>query len=202
MKHYMIRTIFAVAVVVMATSCTDLDVDVKSKYTEYPTESEVALEAKMADVYYAFRNALGNNYNRYQAFASDEASGLSFDGDYYDGAENVNPTLHNFKAEDGPLNYWPDLASGITKCNKAIDEFGESSDELTLSYIANARVMRAFYHFILMDSYGDVPILDKLYDEGEVIERKPRKEVANPYCFCYKFLGHLIFSPQVFQYFT
>lgn len=48
MKHYMIRTIFAVAVVVMATSCTDLDVDVKSKYTEYPTESEVALEAKMA----------------------------------------------------------------------------------------------------------------------------------------------------------
>ena len=126
----MIRTIFAVAVVVMATSCTDLDVDVKSKYTEYPTESEVALEAKMADVYYAFRNALGNNYNRYQAFASDEASGLSFDGDYYDGAENVNPTLHNFKAEDGPLNYWPDLASGITKCNKAIDEFGESSDEL------------------------------------------------------------------------
>ena len=178
MKHYMIRTIFAVAVVVMATSCTDLDVDVKSKYTEYPTESEVALEAKMADVYYAFRNALGNNYNRYQAFASEEASGLSFDGDYYDGAENVNPTLHNFKAEDGPLNYWPDLASGITKCNKAIDEFGESSDELTLSYIANARVMRAFYHFILMDSYGDVPILDKLYDEGEVIERKPRKEVA------------------------
>ena len=174
----MIRTIFAVTAVVMASSCTDLDVDVKSKYTEYPTESEVALEAKMADVYYAFRKALGNNYNRYQTFASDEASGLSFDGDYYDGAENVNPTLHNFKAEDGPLNYWPDLASGITKCNKAIDEFGESTDELTLSYIANARVMRAFYHFILMDSYGDVPILDKLYDEDEAIERKPRKEVA------------------------
>lgn len=177
MKKYMKMT-FAAAMVSLAASCTDLDVDVKSQYVEYPTESEVALEAKMADVYYAFRSALGNKYNRYQTFSSDEASGISFDGDYYDGAENVNPTLHNFKAEDGPLDYWSDLASGITKCNKAIDELGESTDELTLSYIASARVMRAFYHFILMDSYGDVPILNKLYDDDEAIERSPRKTVA------------------------
>lgn len=177
-RNNIIKAAVAVAVMAVATGCTDLDVDVKSKYTEYPTESEVALEAKMADVYYAFRGALGNNYNRYQTFASDEASGLSFDGDYYDGAENVDPTLHNFKAEDGPLGYWPDLASGITKCNKVIDEFSQSPDSLTTSYIANARVMRAFYHFILMDSYGDVPILDRLYDDGEAIERKPRKQVA------------------------
>lgn len=177
MKNYM-KISLAAAIVSLTASCTDLDVDVKSQYIEYPTESEVALEAKMADVYYAFRSALGNKYNRYQTFSSDEASGISFDGDYYDGAENVNPTLHNFKAEDGPLDYWSDLASGITKCNKAIDELGESTDELTLSYIASARVMRAFYHFILMDSYGDVPILNKLYDDEEAIERSPRKDVA------------------------
>ncbi|WP_308778216.1 RagB/SusD family nutrient uptake outer membrane protein [uncultured Bacteroides sp.] len=177
MKNYM-KISLAAAIVSLTASCTDLDVDVKSQYIEYPTESEVALEAKMADVYYAFRSALGNKYNRYQTFSSDEASGISFDGDYYDGAENVNPTLHNFKAEDGPLDYWSDLASGITKCNKAIDELGESTDRLTLSYIASARVMRAFYHFILMDSYGDVPILNKLYDDEEAIERSPRKDVA------------------------
>ncbi len=175
---YQIKTIFAAAIVTMATGCTDLNVDVKSQYTEYPTESKVALEAKMADVYYAFRSVLGNKYNRYQTFASDEASGLSFDGDYYDGAENVNPTLHNFKAEDGTLDYWADLAGGITKCNKAIDEFGDANDDLTLSYIAAARTMRAFYHFILMDSFGDVPILNKLYDDNEAIARSPRKEVA------------------------
>lgn len=177
MKNYM-KISLAAAIVSLTASCTDLDVDVKSQYIEYPTESEVALEAKMADVYYAFRSALGNKYNRYQTFSSDEASGISFDGDYYDGAENVNPTLHNFKAEDGPLDYWSDLASGITKCNKAIDELGESTDRLTLSYIASARVMRAFYHFILIDSYGDVPILNKLYDDDEAIERSPRKDVA------------------------
>ena len=178
MKTY-IKTTFAAAVVAFATSCADLDVEVKSQYTEYPTESEVALDAKMADVYYAFRNALGNNYNRYQTFASDEATGLSFDGDYYDGAENVNPTLHNFKAEDGPLNWWTDLSSGITRCNKLIAEFeAEENSEQFTSYIASARMMRAFYHFILMDSYGDVPILNKVYGEDEAISRSPRKEVA------------------------
>ena len=55
--------LFALAssALVLATSCTDLDVDVKSKYTDYPTESEVAVEAKMAAVYYAFRQPLGDN---------------------------------------------------------------------------------------------------------------------------------------------
>ena len=104
MKRY-IKLFAAVAFAGVAASCTGLDVDVKSQYTEYPTQSEVALEGKMADVYYAFRGVLGNKYNRYMTFSSDEATGLSFDGDYYDGAENVNPTLHNFKAEDNTLNY-------------------------------------------------------------------------------------------------
>lgn len=174
MKNILLAALFAVLI----TGCTDLDVEVRSRYTEYPTESEVALEAKMADVYYAFRSALGNNYNRVQTFSSDEASGVSFNGDYYDGSENVNPTLHNFQPGDNPASYWTDLASGITRCNKVLDEFGDSSDALTLRYIASARTMRAFYHFILMDSYGDVPILDKLFDENEAIERAPRGQVA------------------------
>ncbi|MCI7182719.1 RagB/SusD family nutrient uptake outer membrane protein [Prevotella sp.] len=170
--------LFALAssAMVLATSCTNLDVDVKSQYTDYPTESEVALEAKMADVYYAFRKQLGDNYNRIQSFSSDEVAGISFDGDYYDNAENVNPTLHNFKYDNKPLNYWADLASGITKCNQVIEDLG--GDKAKPEQIAPARVMRAFYHFILMDSFGDVPILDCLPDDDEAVERMPRRQVA------------------------
>ncbi len=173
-----IKYIFATALIALAaSSCTDLDVDVKSKLIDYPN-SEIALEGKMADAYYAFRKQLGNNYNRYQTFSSDEASGLSFDGDYYDGAENVNPTLHTFQANNTPGNWWSDLAGGITKCNKLINELSADSSALSKRYIANLRTVRAFYHFILMDSYGDVPILNKIYDDGEAIERQPRKTVA------------------------
>ena len=167
---------FVSSLLVLATGCTNLDVDVKSQYTDYPTESEVALEAKMADVYYAFRKQLGENYNRVQSFSSDEVAGISFGNDYYDNAENVNPTLHNFNPEDKPLNYWADLASGITKCNQVIKDLG--GDNAKPEQIAPARAMRAFYHFILMDSFGDVPILDCLPDDDEAVERMPRRKVA------------------------
>ena len=46
-----------------AFGCTDLDVDVNSIYTEYPIDSEVALEARINKAYYAFRGALGRRYD-------------------------------------------------------------------------------------------------------------------------------------------
>ena len=55
-----IKITLAAAVLGITASCTDLDVDVKSKYTEYPNDP-VAIEGKMSDVYYSFRQALGNN---------------------------------------------------------------------------------------------------------------------------------------------
>ncbi len=156
-------------------SCTDLDVDVKSEYTEYP-QTDIAIEAKMADVYYAFRGPLGRAYNEIQTLSSDEASGISFDGDYYDAGRYSNPTLHNYLPNDGAGNYWTDLASGITKCNQVIVDLG--GDEADPATTAPARAMRAFYHFILMDSYGDVPIADHIPDADEAVERSSRADVA------------------------
>ena len=167
-----IKMTLAAAVLGITASCTDLDVDVKSKYTEYPNDP-VAIEGKMSDVYYSFRQALGNNYNRVQTFSSDEATGVSFGTDYFDKGENIHPSIHNFMSGDDPANYWTDLASGITKCNKIIEEFKD-----TPKVAAPARLMRAFYHFILMDSYGDVPVLDHLPADNEAVVRSPRKEVA------------------------
>lgn len=167
-----IKITLAAAVLGITASCTDLDVDVKSKYTEYPNDP-VAIEGKMSDVYYSFRQALGNNYNRVQTFSSDEATGVSFGTDYFDKGENIHPSIHNFMSGDDPASYWTDLASGITKCNKIIEEFKE-----TPKVAAPARLMRAFYHFILMDSYGDVPVLDHLPADNEAVVRSPRKEVA------------------------
>lgn len=167
-----IKITLAAAVLGITASCTDLDVDVKSKYTEYPNDP-IAIEGKMSDVYYSFRQALGNNYNRVQTFSSDEATGVSFGTDYFDKGENIHPSIHNFMSGDDPASYWTDLASGITKCNKIIEEFKE-----TPKVAAPARLMRAFYHFILMDSYGDVPVLDHLPADNEAVVRSPRKEVA------------------------
>ena len=53
------------------SSCTDLDVDLKSTYTEYP-DSEIAKEAKMAGLYYGFGGALGRRYMEAALLSSDE----------------------------------------------------------------------------------------------------------------------------------
>ena len=132
-----VKYIMTVSLVALA-GCTDLDVDIKSQYTEYPSSSDVAVEAKMADVYYAFRSALGNNYNRTQTLASDEASGISFDADYYDGGTYCHPTLHNFMASDGGLSYWSDLSSAFSFSSPLESKFTyignteEYSDDSTL----------------------------------------------------------------------
>lgn len=170
-----IKLLFAAGVIGLATSCTDLDVPVKSQYTKYPS-SEVAQEAQMADVYYHLRGTLGRRYMEAQALASDEWVSISFDGDYFDGGTYAHTCLHNFYNTDPSIGWYADVASGIAKANRAIVNMG--GDDADPKVIAPARAMRAFYHFILMDSYGDIPVLDGIPNEDEAIERKPRAEVA------------------------
>ena len=45
-----IRLLFTACAAALVTGCTNLDVDVESQYTEYPT-NEIAVESKMAYVY-------------------------------------------------------------------------------------------------------------------------------------------------------
>ena len=163
----------AVLMIITAGSCTDLDVDVKSQYTTYP-DSEIAIEAKTSDVYYAFRGVLGRRYNEAMTLSSDECMGVSFDADYYDSGNYAHPSLHNFKPDDACMGFWGDLSSGITKCNRVIVDLGGAEEPAA----ASARAARAFYHFILMDSYGDVPILDHILDADEALDRSPRADVA------------------------
>ena len=170
-----IKLLFAAGLIGLTTSCTDLDVPVKSQYTKYPT-SEVAQEALMADVYYHLRGTLGRRYMEAQALASDEWVGISFDGDYFDSGTYAHTCLHNFYDTDPSIGWYADVASGIAKANRVIVTMG--GDEADPKAIAPARAMRAFYHFILMDSYGDVPVLDAIPGENEAVERKPRAEVA------------------------
>lgn len=158
---------------VATTSCTDLDVDITSQLTEFP-DSEIAAEAKLADVYYAFRGPLGRRYNELMEFQSDEFTGISFDSDYYNSGENAHPTLHMLTPDDPTVDWYGTITSGITNCNKAILDLGGEDEPAA----APALAMRAFYHFILMDIWGDTPILDHLLDENEAIDRSSRPEVA------------------------
>jgi hypothetical protein len=168
--------LFAVALI----SCTDLDVTPNSQYTEDPSKNSgvdpmIVVEAKMADVYFHLAGTFGRRYMEAQCLASDEFTALAFDGGYYDDGTYAHQALHNSYATDASLDWYSEVTSGITKANTILEELGSgASTQMT----APARAMRAYFTWILMDSFGDTPILEKVPAEGEVVPRSPRKEVA------------------------
>lgn len=168
-----IKFYLAAGLMALATSCTNLDVTPEAQFTEYP-EGAAAVEAQMADVYFHLRGTLGRRYMESQALSSDEYVGISFDGDYADGGIYAQASLHNVDPSSACIDWYGDVTSGITKANRVIMNMGGEEKDGT----AAARFMRAYYTWILMDCFGDTPILNHLAVEGEEIERSPRADVA------------------------
>ena len=129
----------------------------------------------MADIYYHFSGTLGRRYMEAMALSSDEWTAASYGGGWYDGGAYAHPALHNYTFEDATLDWFGTITEGISKANKVIMELGGNDAGAT---VASARAIRAFFHWIIMDGWGDVPILDRIPEDGEAVERKSRAEVA------------------------
>lgn len=129
----------------------------------------------MADVYYHLAGTLGRRYMEAQCLASDEFTSLAFAGGYYDSGTYAHQALHCSSPNDASIGWYDDVTAGITKANTILEELGSGA---SAQMKAPARAIRAYYTWILMDNYGDTPILDKVQAEGSVVPRSPRKEVA------------------------
>ncbi len=158
-----------------ATGCTDLDVDIQSQYTSYPN-NEIAVEGKMSDIYFQTRNFYGRRGFEANGLSSDEFTAVSYGGDYYDGAAYSQPSYHAWNYENATIGWYSELTSGITKANQFLEELG--GDDADPESAAPARVMRAYFHWILMDGWGDTPILDHALEDAEEVARSPRATVA------------------------
>lgn len=175
------KTKYFIPVAILALTsvgCTDLDVDIKSQYTEYP-DSEIALSARINNAYYAFRGALGRRYDELISCNSDEYTAVSFDTDYLNGRDMSNISLHmvNADASNSQLAVYNDIQAGIVNCNQILMDLGESEENVSIA--APIRAVRAFYTFLLMDNWGDTPIIDyKLLENNAAINRSPRADVA------------------------
>lgn len=135
----------------------------------------IVVEAKMADVYYHLAGTLGRRYMEAQCLASDEFTPLAFAGGYYDSGTYAHQALHCSSPNDASIGWYDDVTAGITKANTILEDLGSGA---SAQMKAPARAIRAYYTWILMDSYGDTPILDKVQAEGSVVPRSSRKEVA------------------------
>lgn len=172
------KNILTSTLMVLSTiGCTDLDVNIESQYTEMPN-SDIAIEAQMSNAFYGFRNAIGRRFDEGVSCNSDEYTAVSFDGDYLNSRDMANFSLHMIDPTNSKnqLNILDELQSAITNCNRVI--FDLSAGGVSEEDLAPVRAVRAFYHFLIMDHWGDTPIIDHLLTDDEKIDRSPRADVA------------------------
>lgn len=124
-----------------------------------------------------------NTVYRAQSVASDEMLTPERNGGWVDGG--VYRRLHEHKwttDDDVVINIWTRAFQGINNCNRVIFQVESNAIPVTeadkAALIAEMKLLRASYYWILCDIYGNVPIVDKFdVPAGYLPKQNTRKEV-------------------------
>lgn len=97
------------------------------------------------------------NYFSIQEVSSDEAAIPAKGGDWFDGGIWVDMHRHEYKPTSGPLNdTWNSQYDAIGECNRTLAASSIQSDG---EKVAMVRVLRAFFYYRLLDTFGNVKIV-------------------------------------------
>jgi starch-binding outer membrane protein, SusD/RagB family len=92
-----------------------------------------------------------------------------------------NGSLDPFNAR--VFSFWQDHYKAIFLANDFLEkvEGVDLEESIKTRYIAEARFLRAFYHFWLTTSFGDIPFLDHVLEieEARTVTRNPKAEVLS-----------------------
>ena len=151
-------------------SCTNLDPEVFSDLTpaNFP-----ASESDIVSSYLSCYTTLSfmGNHNTYLSInevASDEAVIPHRGSDWFDGGNWLRSQRHDFLPTDPAYNNaWVNLYKGILQTNSVIQVINNTSavgDDVKTGFIAELRSLRAYYYWLLLDSFGDVPLITEESD--------------------------------------
>ncbi|MDE6340270.1 MAG: RagB/SusD family nutrient uptake outer membrane protein [Muribaculaceae bacterium] len=124
------------------------------------------------------QNWISRNFWETVWMSADEGMGVQFDGNYFDSGRYSYYAQHNFRSDHVSGEQDWELLSGLTQTNAVLRPYEKFGDASHVSLIASLRAIRAWYHFLFMDLYGDTPIYDHVLGNTEAMSRSPRKEVA------------------------
>lgn len=151
---------------IFSFACTDLTEETPSDLTVLNSEEQFVSALGEA---YAILGAWQNHggFFSLQQISTDETVIPRRGGDWFDGGIWLDTHQHTTNAEHGPTNgSWNYLFSGVNATSRLILQFetlieeGQAEPELAEPFIAEMQVMRAFYYFWLLDTFGNVPIID------------------------------------------
>lgn len=160
-----------------SAACTDLDTDINTRYEQLP-DNPIVIEGSFNGCYRYLHGWFGRDFHEGVVFQGDECMGCNYGmGSYWDDGRYFDASVHSLT-----LNNWRCKAgidgamAGCTYTNDIIAQFG--GPHFNDPIVAPLRAIRAFYHFWMMEVYGDCPLMDHVTDEGEILDRTPRAEIA------------------------
>ncbi|MCM1502783.1 MAG: RagB/SusD family nutrient uptake outer membrane protein [Bacteroidales bacterium] len=100
-------------------------------------------------------------------------------GSWYDGGIYYRLNGHTWKYDDAHIQgNWTRAYTAINDCNRLIYQFADLESKDKDALMAEIRIGRAFWYYVLCDMYGNVPISTR-YDvpDGYLPETSSRQEV-------------------------
>lgn len=163
-------------------SCEDLDVPITTQLTPevFPQNSTQYIQTT-GPVYSAFRGDFAFSWWWSQSLSTDEAILPARGGNWFDNRNYIAMHFHDWTADNGIIGSlwdWSSKVIGISNQTISILNQAMPAGAEKNTLISEVKTMRAISYYMLMDSYGDVP-LDTLYGDFSSRPRSSRTEVFN-----------------------
>ena len=174
-----IKLKITLAVLAVSVSCTDLDTTLYSDLT--PDTNYTTTDNQLAAILTAYaplKDFYGNNgYWEIQELSTETSAAPAKFGPWDDGG--IWARLHRHEWENNAWfinNAWNMCFSGVSSCNRIIEEFEATSGDVT-DAVNELRALRAFYLFTAMDLWGDVPLVTSFSEADVNPSRTPKADV-------------------------
>lgn len=194
MKQNMKKVMFLLAGVSLffAFNACDLDPEIYSEYDREGFENtESAFDPKLGDVYVNLQREYGYAYREgfwsLQENTTDECVvPTRYMGDWYDGAAFWILHNHRFDSKTREIskggqsanNAWAFAYRGISKCNSMMKWM--RSIELDVKRpadMAELYILRAWYHYLMVDNFGNCQFVSQLGENGYEAKQGKRHEI-------------------------
>lgn len=179
MKRRLNYIMLAASASIMLAACHKLDIPVTTQLTpeNFPQTEQQFVQAA-GPTYTAFRANYAVQYWFLQSISTDEAIMPARGGNWYDGARYEQLHKHTWNKDNGFLNdTWNWLTSVVSNSNQNLFliEKAPASDAKDRG-MAELRTMRAMAYFMMMDLFGNVPVVTK-FGDTTLPATTPRKDV-------------------------
>lgn len=159
------KILFAAIIGVLSfSSCSDLEPEFRDVITEetYFQNDDAFISALGSAYTNLYGGVAGHGgYFSLQEVSSDEAAVPHKGPDWEDGGQWLRTHRHEFFDGEGVFNnVWTFCYGGINTCNRLIATFESVDNPNSAAFIAELKVLRAWYYLRLLDIFGNVPIIE------------------------------------------